>query len=191
MLSFPERHDHDWDHLAGSAVDRLSYLFGPGSHEERHVPGRGWLSLSLPLPGATEDFSSRYVFPDGGSALLNPSAVRALASGLRYSGDQVTFTGSLAGLSATSADGTVYRFSGQVSAAATAGSGSSGSVGGTGSAGTNTAPSRCQSYTNQCNAGGMAPCYCAAACVYGTAGDRVNEQKYRAEAARLGTTCSY
>lgn len=160
----------------------------PGTSGSFASPGNGWLSLSIPLAGATQQFRSDYIFPDGTRALVSHNIG---AEAISFDRSSARFSSSLSTISFQTGGGQMWRFGG--SALASAATGGESAEGGSGTGSSSTAPSgaRCQALVNQCAAGGIAPCYCAAACAYAAAGDRAGEQGERAKAQQLGTTCSY
>lgn len=162
----------------------------PGTSGSYALPGNGWMMLSIPLPGSTATFASRYVFPSGRSVLLRHNFTGA--NSIAYDKKSAEFLADLAAVSFLNADGTSSRFSGSVRASAASAS-TLVTATSSGTTSTNTTSSRCTSYVNQCNQpGAQAACYCAAACAFATAGGHpTEEQQMRANAQQLGTTCSY
>jgi len=175
-------------------------LMRAGSSGSFLFPGAGWLNISvnlntaerttLPLRFAGSDVPAAVPVGVLSVTYTSPTGSRTIATGQMPVGDNnlspgfpnVNFEGQLDGVMVGGeAAGGAFAVH---TAAATGG-------GGSGGGSTCTNHPECDGYTRQCSAGGLAPCYCAAACVCHACGDAACERQNRASAQPLGTTCSY
>jgi hypothetical protein len=143
----------------------------------------GVLPLSVPLNSA----SLIYVMSSG--ALASGSGPLQVGSNVVYpSTREMDLNATFDGIILAASSGNLS-MAGAVTVHAGAATGGGGGGGG-GAGGGPCNQSACARYTNACSAGGMAPCYCAAACECACANDPC-EAENRTNAAQLGTTCSY
>lgn len=155
------------------------------------------LPLSVPVNEATVvyyDDSTGYKMPVNGSIVFSDNMfdmngeTGTFNVGMDFSQMYVTMHGAdipLTGSMAISGDNIPIPPSPSTSAA------SGGSTDPNSSAGCNINQSSYNNYFSQCQAGGIAPCYCCSAALYHSYCKYPEEQAERAKAAQLGTTCSY
>ena len=179
------------------------------------APGHGWLSLSE--SGDTLDNTSVVVDDSGGSQV--PTSVPTTAIAVYYftetgtklfargtvglsnntigvgTPNYVSFGANLDGIMLPVSMTESHQLAGhiEVSAAGAVDEGNPGDMGGNaGTPGcTSGGSNACNGYVTACEAGGIGPCYCAAACVCHYSCDPSCEQQNRANAATTNTTCSY